>query len=174
MGCVDGPWGGWWLTPHTPPWQSLACMGGVGCGSCGECCGCIWVRMGGAAACWGMRRSIAGSPAISSALQGRIRPPACPICHSKAAPTNTTVSSGNRVQWGSHPHPLLWAGQHIPGAAGSSISEGIRFSGARYDRAAPTGSQIGRRGRMSCCGGMEGMGEGGLLRKVGRGGHGSG
>ena len=141
---------------------------------CGECCGCVRVCESGAAASAGVGRSSASSPGICGALQRRIRPPPCLSSHRKTPPTRTTVSGGSWLRWGSHPHPLLWAGQHIPGAAGSSISEGIRFSGARYDRAAPTGSQIGRRGRISCCGGMEGMGEGGLLRKVGRGGHGSG
>ena len=49
-----------------------------------------------------------------------------------------------------------------------------QFSGARYDRAAPTGSQTGRRGRIFFGVGMGGMGEGGRVRKMGRGGHGSG
>ena len=45
-------------------------------------------------------------------------------------------------------------------SAGAQYFGGMGFSGARYDRAAPTGSQTGRRGRIFFCVGMGGMGEG--------------
>ena len=88
-------------------------------------CGCVSV--GGAAACWGMRRSIAGLPVICGALQRRIRPPPCPTCSPNAAPADTTVSSALWVRWGSRPHPLQMAAQHSPVSAASPIFATISF-----------------------------------------------
>ena len=147
--CVGGLWGVWMgheggvADPPHPHHGHLWCvLVEVVGGSCDKCCGCVRVCESGAAACWGMRRSIAGSPAISSALQGRIRPPPCPSSQKRRPPTDTTVSGGIGARWGSHPHPLLMAGQHLPASAGAQNFGGISFSGAWCDQAAPTGNQI--------------------------------
>ena len=141
-------------------------------GSYGRCCGGVRACVSDAAACCGVRRCITSAPVVCGARRGQIRAPPGLGWLLRAPPARSTVSGGVHFQWGSFPHWLLLTTRHAPVAAGAPNFAGITFSGARYDRAAPTGRQTGRRGRIFFCVGMGGMGEGGRVRKMGRGGHG--
>ena len=148
--CVWGLWGVWMGhggmvadSPHPHHGHLWCVLVEVVGGSCGKCCEGVGACVSGAAACCGVRRCSASLPAVCGALQCRIRPPPCPTCHPKAAPTDSTVSSGLWGKWGSRPHPLQMAGRHAPEPAGAQIFEGISLSGAWCDQAAPTGNQTG-------------------------------
>ena len=170
--CVRGLWGMWmghvWVVAGPPHHHhghlKHGCVGLVG-SSYDKCCGGVRACVSDAAACCGVRRCSASLPAVCGALQCRIRPLPGSTCPPKLPPARTPVSSGVCLRWGSLPHPLQMAGRHIPVSAGAQIFEGIRFSGAWCDQAAPTGNQNSRRGRISGCVGMGGVGEGGRERR---------
>ena len=117
-----------------------------------------------------------------AAQQGKLtcslrRPPVpptpMPSCHRKSAPADSTVSGGNGARWGSLPHPLLWAGQHVPASAGAQ-----NFWASFFWRPVRPGSAHGQPDRLTrpnfIHGGMGGMGEGGRVKRKVRGGHGRG
>ena len=149
-GCVGGLWGMWMGhggvvadPPHPHHGNLYHALVGLGGGSYGKCCGGVRACVSDAAACCGVRRCSASLPAVCGALQHPIRPPPHPICHPNAAPTHTTVSGVVWNQWGSLPHPFLWAVRAAPASAGAPNFAGISLSGAWCDQAAPTGNQTG-------------------------------
>ena len=179
--CVGGLWGVWMGhggvvadSPHPHHGHLWCVLVEVVGGSCGKCCEGVGACVSGAAACAEVRRCSASLPACCGALQPRIRAAPGPASPQNAAPTDPTVSGGICLRWGSLPHPFLWGVHAVPASGGAPIFALCSFSGAWCDQAAPTGNQTGRRGRIFCCVGMGGMGEGGRLRKVGSGGHGRG
>ena len=175
-GCGACRWamGGWWLTPHTPT-MAISSMHGWGWGwaaviSAVGVCGCVRVVQ---------RRAVGWGAAAQAYLS-----PAAPSSAGSAHPHSRATTKNLPLQTPQSAAPFGSGGDHVPTRCRWRRSTYLCLQRRQFLRPSVFWRPVrpGSAHRQPdwlprpdfFCVGMGGMGEGGRVRKMGRGGHGRG